>query len=1033
MFLMNTSALVALQRQWEPFSQPRNYRYPVCFSESEDDLPRSAVSAKVQVIINNLQSEDSSLHSGSEYGCLVPKKPKVEKGQSHNVRRSGRVLQKRNLDDVEMEEKSEFGALLLPSDSDDSVDRDIEEAIQEFLKNKDQNVLPLQSGVSINEVVSDSLEDGTDQWVASPCSVSSDDSFEQSIEAEIEQFLNEKKQQQARKEATAEEKKRLDQKETQEKWVVTGQREATNRVSQSSPKRGDKAFFLRQRSHLQNVGTRCLKPETEGEVAGFKTSQIPLASHSLFLEQSREGEKGQKLWKTGGEQSNDVSDSSSDDGIEEAIQLYQLEKIRRASESRTACVPFQTEEDISSRLLIRSVNALSGKRRKLATKPEDLSRISGNSIGLDSRKNGAPTENSIATCALTLQTSCRADTTTELMCAEAILDISKTILPPPGGSNAFFCSRDGSASQHESDSNSVDSDDSIEQEIRAFLAVKAQTESLITKSDTRHLKRIPRKPFRLSLSHQRKLKGESKIVRTTRDTQQTLLEQSNKDGGDLRILQNTQKVARCSLDIGGSADPPFQRCETKSIQNPPKCGLDYKSSSLDSDEDLDTAIKELLRSKRKLKRKPKDPRAPCKKKVRFDDTATHILGSEERDCKSQKPVSLKSCLVNSQRVENTPSRNVVKGKPKVTKAIQFNNNIQERSKNNIWTDASLTDESSSVDSDDSIEQEIQRFLAEKSKSILNMDTPASNGIVGGLGACKSQAAEAKYQQFQGQSHAVPKQKGKMKKLGPPTINLRNSPRLEEGAMRNGEQIISYAINSQRIQGIAESSHPDLPVNRTVEGSQIIRHDKLDQKSLPTERSKAKKPQLQNCFEPLFQCRNSYEFKISSNFLSGLKNQNNRPILWGRSQSSELASFKRQGSVVPLANLPGEGGAMTPKWGSTSGKVLDLSTRSAAKGWQTYVADHNDTSLNSVTKIKFWGDQEACCSLGANQRSHLQGPKRQNMLKASTGLLCSKKKEGHNINLNKGKDTSSSYGLTLRGKSLRGQEEQPPKVIKVESL
>ncbi|XP_008121834.2 protein phosphatase 1 regulatory subunit 26 [Anolis carolinensis] len=868
MFFMNTSALVALQPKWEPFSQSRNYRYPVCFSESEDDLPRSAVSTKVQVIINNLQSEDSSLHSSHEYGCLVPKKPKAEKSQSQNVRRSERVLQKRdcpaNSDDMEVEERSKFGALLLPSDSDDSVDRGIEEAIQEFLKNKGSNVPPLRSGACVfpgNEVVPDSLKDGTDQWAASPCSVSSDDSFEQSIEAEIEQFLNEKKQQQqARKETTAEEKKQLDQKETQEKWVVRSQRGGTERVSQSSLKQGDKAFFLRQRSHLHNIGTRCLKPETEEELAGFKTRQTPLASRSLFLEQSREGEKGQKLWETGGEQSNDVSDSSSDDGIEEAIQLYQLEKIRRASECRTARVPFQAEEDISSRLLIHSVNALSSKRRKLATKPKELSRISG--ISLDSCRTRAPVENSVATCALTLQASCRADTTAELMCAEAILDISKTILPPPEGSNPFFCSREASASQHESDNNSVDSDDSIEQEIRAFLAVKAQTESLITKSNTQHFKQIPRKPLKLSLSHQRKLKGESKIVRKTRDMQQTLLEQnhnySRTKKDDLSILHNTQKVARCyqdTMDISGSVDPTLQGCEKKSKQSPQKCGFDDKSSSLDSDEDLDMAIKELLRSKRKLKKKPKDTRTPCKKKVRFDEAGAHILGGEERDCKSQKPALLKSCLVNSQRVENAASRNVVKGKPKGTKAIQFKKDAQETSKNNIWMATSLTDESSSIDSDDSIEQEIQRFLAEKSKSIVNIDTPGSNGIVGCLGTHKSQATEAKYQPLQRQSHAVSKQRGKMKKLGPPTIDLRNSPRPEEETTGNGKRITSYALNSQQIQTTAESAHPGIAVKRTEEGSQMICHDKLGQRSLTPERNTSQKPQLQNCFEPLslFKC------------------------------------------------------------------------------------------------------------------------------------------------------------------------------------
>lgn len=67
--------------------------------------------------------------------------------------------------------------------------------------------------------------------------MSSDDSFEQSIKAELEQFLNEKKPQ-ARKEAAAG--------GTQEKLAIRSQKEGINRVSPSSQKRGDKALFLRR-------------------------------------------------------------------------------------------------------------------------------------------------------------------------------------------------------------------------------------------------------------------------------------------------------------------------------------------------------------------------------------------------------------------------------------------------------------------------------------------------------------------------------------------------------------------------------------------------------------------------------------------------------------------------------------------------------------------------------------------------------------------------------------------------------------------
>ncbi|KAH0615459.1 hypothetical protein JD844_004719 [Phrynosoma platyrhinos] len=974
---MNTSTLVALQRKWEPFAQSKSCRYPICFSESEDDIGRSAVSAKVQMIINNLQSDESSLHSGSEYGCIMHKKQKGAKGRGHKLRRSGRVLQEHitypqhdcpaDSDGMEVEESSEFGPLLVHSDSDDSVDRDIEEAIQEYLKNKVQNVQPLPSSarglhgidgekqvhhgcpwsdpagnvfpanikgnVVQQHLAPDCLGDDTIQWAASPCSVSSDDSFEQSIKAEIEQFLNEKKQQ-ARNKATAGGNEQLDQKETQEKLALRSQKEDTNKVSPSSQKRGNKAQHL----DLQDISTpRCLKSKTDEEPAGFKTKQTqikrPLAGHTLFLEQSREGEKRQELWKAREEQryeSKDLSDSSSDDGIEEAIQLYQLEKIRKAADSQTGCVAFEKEdlraskfEDISAHLMIHSVKSalpeipkkvLSSKRKQVTSKPDKLSRMSSTHYSLDNGKNHVLAESNIATCAVTLQASCRADSAAELMCAEAILDISKTILPLPVGTNSQSFTTDPvfhntSASQHESDNSTVDSDDSIEQEIRAFLAVKAQTEHLITKSKAalhsvqippssgqpveqiQSLKHTSPKPLKHSLTRKRKLKGDSKIVRGTKSIQQRLSEMSyccvgnnhskiSASQEDFTIPQNrvSGRVARCpqntlatcsSVDFSNPPSQGFLEFGKNATQRPQKCRVDDKSSSLDSDEDLDTAIKELLRSKRKLKKKSKDQRAQCKKKVRFGDSEMHVLEEKERDCKSKKTTLLKSCLMNSQRdirMENTEPQNIVKGKLKGKTTIQFEfkkecqtkpnsrPDVQEASENNrnLWTATSLTDDSSSVDSDDSIEQEIRRFLAEKSKdSTVSTKIPVSNGIVGNLGVVKpcTSLSKAKCQQFQGRSNAFSKQKGKNKKEGPPVINLQNSLGPEEetagSASHNGEQTTSYTehqccctvVNSQENQGIVLSERPGLPLKRTPEERKVIFDGKLNQRNLPPGRTK----------------------------------------------------------------------------------------------------------------------------------------------------------------------------------------------------
>ena len=79
---------------------------------------------------------------------------------------------------------------------------------------------------------------------------------------------------------------------------------------------------------------------------------------------------------------------------------------------------------------------------------------------------------------------CRTDTSAELMCAEDILDISKTILPAPvdGGERPPPTSplRQGP----DGNSSAVDSDDSIEREIRTFLALKAQSGGPLPHTET---------------------------------------------------------------------------------------------------------------------------------------------------------------------------------------------------------------------------------------------------------------------------------------------------------------------------------------------------------------------------------------------------------------------------------------------------------------------------------------------------------------------------------------------------------------------
>ncbi|XP_044309087.1 protein phosphatase 1 regulatory subunit 26 [Varanus komodoensis] len=1102
MFLMNSSPLVALQRKWEAFAPARNCRYPVCFSESEDDISRNTVTAKVQMIINNLQSEEASLGTHSEYGCLVQRKQKGAKGRGHKVGGGGGTRQKcikytqltcpADSDGMEVEENSEFGPLLLNSDSDDSVDRDIEEAIQEYLKNKGQSIEQLPSHtkssgrdrqsqqehpssdalchrcpVDVNAGAAQYFGEDATGWASSPCSVSSDDSFEQSIKTEIEQFLNEKKQHTKKKNISGG-SRQLDPKGGQEKLAVRSRKDGTNNRIRRSLKHGGKALFLRRHPELGGTGApKGLKSKASEEPPACKMAnqadfKIPLAGYSTALEPNKGGEKGQYLWKARGEQrheSVDLADSSSDDGIEEAIQLYQLEKIRRATDCKTDCLTFRKEEfraggieNLSSGPAILSVKSalpeiprkvLSSNRKCVGPKPAKLNQIGGIFHNLERSRSYTSPRNSPAKCADMFQASCRADTAAELMCAEAILDISKTILPPPAGSdnrtyatNPFFCSQDVPPSQYENDSNAVDSDDSIEQEIQAFLAVKAQTEHLITNlkgasfsvqfpssseqpdEPIRNHRHTFQKPLKMSLAHKRKLKRGSKIPSQSQNTPLALPEMcyscadnicstasaSLEEGGVNGLRKGDAAVlAACQQNTLGTVSslPPERFCSRNHPQNTThteqKCGAGDKSSSLDSDEDLDTAIKDLLRSKRKLKKKSKDQRIPYKKKVRFGNTEMHIFEDEEREYESKTSASLKSCLMSSKRTTleedaKKASPSVVRRKPKRAKTIQFTveskkecqakpssgPEIQETENGHqcLWTPASLTNDSSSIDSDDSIEQEIRRFLAEKAKdSSATMEPPAADDVPK---TSKPQVAldQAKCTLGRGGVLLEPNKTGK--EVAPPAAKLSSSL----GAGETGGTALLLHAEGMSIQamrrppanqGLVQTKGPGFSAKRTVVKRKVI----CDQRSLPSEKDEAGSHNLHNYLKSVspFKRRSSYGLKISSKLI-GVKSTPNKKksILLGKKQSIELSLFRKQGAV-PVAETLGERCAVSVQTASLSSKT---GVREA-EGLQPRMPERNEkvaaaTSHGAeadLAQVKPLGDREPCHHVGSSSGPSLQ--------------------------------------------------------------
>nr|XP_011723004.1 protein phosphatase 1 regulatory subunit 26 [Macaca nemestrina]XP_011723005.1 protein phosphatase 1 regulatory subunit 26 [Macaca nemestrina]XP_011723006.1 protein phosphatase 1 regulatory subunit 26 [Macaca nemestrina]XP_011723008.1 protein phosphatase 1 regulatory subunit 26 [Macaca nemestrina]XP_011723009.1 protein phosphatase 1 regulatory subunit 26 [Macaca nemestrina] len=757
MFLMNAPPVVALQSKWEAFGPPGSCRFPGCFSEADEGVESASVSARVQMLISTLQRDGAARGTGDERaaqrghraeGCHDARpaaKPTVHK-EPPTLAACGLVA---DFDPMGEEETADFGPLVLDSDSDDSVDRDIEEAIQEYLKAKSGATQPGAGGAQPGTAQPSRAAGGgsrckpepahgsaptalcppklvpgsgggpgnqagssEDQGSASPVSVSSDDSFEQSIRAEIEQFLNEKRQHETQKCDGSVEKKPDANEHSAKSLSKSHQEPATKAVPRQGPMGVQKEFAFRKPPRLAktNVQPRSLRskvtttPENEGSMKPATSCRPSEAAQNKSgtkrgTSAARRGKRVTSL-----AQAPEASDSSSDDGIEEAIQLYQLQKIRKETEGD----PPQTAQLREERAPDPSTHNTSGapksalpethrktlsKKKPVATKTTDPGPgDADHSTKLLKETKAPPPASPASRSEFVERSSCRADTSAELMCAEAILDISKTILPAPveGSDRSLSASpvfySPNVPSRSDGDSSSVDSDDSIEQEIRTFLALKAQSGSLLARGEScPQAAQVPLLPPGLSsqtsgpkaplsktrdplLGCKRKRRGGGHVRPSTPKKTREVVKDSGQDanhsqgraepGHEGRDLPVQGKASEAPGGEGAARGPGDTRVsqgqgktdEVRRLEE--KESSEDKSSSLDSDEDLDTAIKDLLRSKRKLKKRCREPRAACRKKVRFSTAQTHFLeqlGGLRRDWKDRGPPVLKSCLSKSKR------------------------------------------------------------------------------------------------------------------------------------------------------------------------------------------------------------------------------------------------------------------------------------------------------------------------------------------------------------------------------------------------
>ncbi|KAL2100194.1 hypothetical protein ACEWY4_004588 [Coilia grayii] len=713
MFLKSVPPAVAIHSDWRSVGAvgtvgggtPQSLGLPLCFNDSDSSLSGSGtpIHHKVQMIIETLRTTQSSVDmsdgvpmegTGSAHCSReLLRQPGHKTKAGPNGSRGGAVTDCRPpLLHPHTNPESQDS----DSDSDSSVDRGIEEAIQEYLKEKvDHKRKAEPASVSTNPAAKLPCRE-TVVKAENPRPQSCSDNNK--VLTASNHILKTSK---GNLTQAAILKKKLKKKRPSKENPV--KKPAVTMLSffkkLPPPDQREVSSTLPHPDKAQP--SRVVKGEEEPPDASSSSSSDDGIEEEIRRYQQQ---KNLELLKLSWPQARkDDSDSSSDDGIEEAIRRFQQEKkqkerIHQKKKKGTAKqlqLKNATPGGKVGHLNTDRVEMTSGKKATKPANPEpakkrkrEKPRVEGKlpvphfsperpisfssapSDSLNGRVHVIPACKPEPTPVPIL----KANTTAELMCAEAILDISKAVMPmtfdlnPHALGPTLLAPSAGPplSSKDPSDAeSSVDSEDGIELEIRKFLEQKAQMK-----------KETPPVPV---------------------------------------IAQESPEMFQPL--------PPTE--SEKGDQS------EEKSSSLDSDEDLDAAIKDLLKTKKKVKRKtrktvikPTGPSSttsnPSKKHKVLPETSVKTAKSG-----LSKEVKKKTSQVKNKKAQKPGKGSQDKKQKKKAKAPGQQAKPQQEEKAEsgsagtcipeALTAKEQEEDSSSVDSDDSIEQEIRKFLAEKAK------------------------------------------------------------------------------------------------------------------------------------------------------------------------------------------------------------------------------------------------------------------------------------------------------------------------------
>uniref|UniRef100_A0A3B3RKP1 Protein phosphatase 1 regulatory subunit 26 N-terminal domain-containing protein n=1 Tax=Paramormyrops kingsleyae TaxID=1676925 RepID=A0A3B3RKP1_9TELE len=691
MFLKNVLPAFAMHTEWRSYGPASSFSMPSCFDDSSSvtSTTSSLIPGKVQMIIDSLRSTQSSLNMNEENGGTLqtgePRAPGYNGKTSHVVQKArqrgamsvGRT-QKQNTEALKLESQSQ------DSDSDDSVDRGIEEAIQEYLKEKGDpkqsmklNTNPLQMSKQLKRNFSSSE---TQKYLDRSKILTASNYAPKNLKASYSMAM--------------------------ERIPFHKEKHDGNSLSINITD-VNKAQVIKNAADVISLSKTVQPPSVVKEEKTPESSSDDGIEEAIWhyqLEKKKKHEGSRTTSKVF--QAKEESDSSSDDGIEEAIRHYQLEKQKEKHEHTTKAFkpshPKPTQKMSSKRKISEK---LPKSTIPSAVVPDQVNTPFDNKVALFKNNPILPLETPLPL---------KVNTTAELMCAEAILDISKAVMPrsfEETSSPSNPCIESPSLptedcpnwSDNKSNDSSVDSDDGIEQEIRKFLESKAQMhkQQLVDTKYERNQDDIwqknadspQSKKLKPTLSRKRKRKEDNFKAGKGEGPEQEIKEPNPNNAKGSALNEGDSPLATVKNEVSGSPILADRLGESGD-----------KSSSLDSDEDLDAAIKDLLKTKRRLRKKTKDKKVKSRKKFH---SGIMELSHEESE---KKKILLESKIGTIPKNCDETSKHTVGTKRKLSNMSSKLTN--KKVKPCINLDKS---DSSSVDSDDSIEQEIRKFLAEKAK------------------------------------------------------------------------------------------------------------------------------------------------------------------------------------------------------------------------------------------------------------------------------------------------------------------------------